>query len=144
MHENKQKPYWSLSFEIWTANLAVVYPGHPNKLTELHLWRLRLEILQSCYPVGTLKPDIHMWLLLIWDYYYYFLYAFIFEWQKNQNLLDIQQQRICKLGKIQSWNFYLVLLLIFKVVYQDHLTHLLPFAWDFIAKRRWLVWGQVG
>ena len=34
--------------------------------------------------------------------------------------------------------------MIFKVVYQDHLTQLLPFAWDFVAKGQRLVWGQVG
>ena len=38
------------SFEIWTAYLAVAYQGHPNKLTELHLWRFKLEILQSWLP----------------------------------------------------------------------------------------------
>ena len=40
--------------------------------------------------------------------------------------------------------FFLCLLLIFIFVYQDHLTQLLPFAWDFIAKGQRLVWGQVG
>ena len=34
--------------------------------------------------------------------------------------------------------------LLFKVVYQDHATQLLPFAWDFVVKRQRLVWGQVG
>jgi len=35
-------------------------------------------------------------------------------------------------------------LLIFNVVRQDHLTLLLSFAWDFVEKGQWLVWGQVG
>ena len=65
--------------------------------------------------------------------------------EKNQSLLDIQEHCIRKLGEIRSelkldW----CLLLIFKVVYRDHLTQLLPFAWDFIAKGQRLVWGQVG
>ena len=60
-------------------------------------------------------------------------------------LLDIQEHSIRKLGKIRSELKLLsgVLLLIFKFGYQDHLTQLLPFAWDFVAKGQ-LVWGQVG
>ena len=69
----------------------------------------------------------------------------LFLHEKNQNLLDIQEHCIRKLGKIRSelklvWCF----LSIFKVVYRDHLTQLLPFAWDFEAKGQRLVWGQVG
>ena len=40
--------------------------------------------------------------------------------------------------------FVWCLLLNFKVEYRDHLTPLLPFAWDFLAKGQRLVWGQVG
>ena len=66
--------------------------------------------------------------------------------EKNQNLLDIQEHCICKLGKIRSELklFDWCLLLIFKVLYWDHLTQLLPFARDFVAKGQRLVWGQVG
>ena len=65
--------------------------------------------------------------------------------EKNQSLLDIQEHCICKLGKIRSELKHVwCLLLIFKVVYWDHLTQLHPFAWDFIAKGQRLVWGQVG
>ena len=39
--------------------------------------------------------------------------------------------------------FVWCLLFIFKVVYRDHLTELLPFARDFVAKAQWLDWGQV-
>ena len=42
---------------------------------------------------------------------------------------------ICKLGKTQSELKLLCLLLIFKVVYRDHLTQLLPFAKGFRSKR---------
>ena len=39
------------SFEIWTAKFgSVVYCGHPSKFMELHLWRFKLEILQSQLP----------------------------------------------------------------------------------------------
>ena len=34
--------------QIWLRRL--VYPGHPNKLTDLHLWRFKLEILLSWLP----------------------------------------------------------------------------------------------
>ena len=49
-------------------------------------------------------------------------------------------------GENTKWaeTFVQCLLLIFKVVYRDHLTQILPFAWDFIAKGQRLVWGQVG
>ena len=64
--------------------------------------------------------------------------------KKYQNLLDIQEYCIRKLEKIRSERKLVwCLLLIFKVVYWDHLTQLLHFAWDFIAKEQWLVWGQV-
>ena len=39
-------------------------------------------------------------------------------------------------GENTKWaeTFVWCLLLIFKDVYQDHLTQLLPFTWDFVAK----------
>ena len=66
--------------------------------------------------------------------------------EKYQNLLDIQELCIHKLGKIRSELKLLFgcLLLIFKVVYRDHLTQLLPFTRDFVAKGQRLVWGQLG
>ena len=49
-------------------------------------------------------------------------------------------------GENTKWaeTFVWCLLLIFKVVCQDHLTQLLPFAWDFVVNGQQLVWGQVG
>ena len=73
--------------------------GHPNKLTELHLWRFKLEMLKSDTPVGTQKPDIQMQTFLTWDYYFVML---LFLSEKYQNLFDIQEHCICKLGKIRS------------------------------------------
>ena len=58
---------------------------------------------------------------------------------------DFKSLSFFLLGKIWSeLKLVWCLLLTFKVVYQDHLTQLLPCAWDFVAKRQWLVWGQVG
>ena len=59
--------------------------------------------------------------------------------EKNLNLLDIQEHCIGKLG---AETFVWCLLMIFKILYWDHLTELLPFAWDFVAKGQQLVWGQ--
>ena len=83
------------SFEIWTANLA-------QSLTMGTLANSRSFIFgvsnwKFCkvgYPVGTPKPDIQMRIFLTWDF---FLMLF-----KNQNLLDIQEHCIRKLGKIQN------------------------------------------
>ena len=87
------------SFEIWTANLAVAYHGHPNKLTELHLWRFKLEILPSRFPrrpPKTWHSDADISDLG----FFFFMPLFLSE--KNQNLLDIQEHSIRKLGKIRS------------------------------------------
>ena len=55
------------------------------------------------------------------------------------------QNNICKLGKLQGeLKLVWCSLLILKVVYQDHLTQLLPFSRDFVEKGQQLVWGQVG
>ena len=111
---------------------------------ELHLWRLRLEILQSCYPVGTLKPDIQMWMFQICFGFFSFSCKLSFLINKKIKTCWIYNNVFANWGKYKAETFIWSLLLIFKVVYRDHLTQLLPFAWDFIAKRQWLVWGQVG
>ena len=48
------------------------------------------------YPVGTQKPDVQLWTFLTWDF---FTLLFLSE-KKCQNLLDIEQDCIRKLGKI--------------------------------------------
>ena len=77
------------SLEIWTANVAqLLTVGNPNKLMEFHLWRSKLEILQSWFAYqltyqlfchdsqrGTPKPDIQMRTFLTSDF---FFNAFIF------------------------------------------------------------------
>ena len=83
-----------------------------------------------------------MWTFLTWELLFFILLFFI---EKNQNLLDIQEHCIRKLGKIRiELKLVWCLLLIFKVVYRDHLTQLLPFARAFVAKGQRLVWGHVG
>ena len=114
---------WCQSFIFWNLNCkfgSVAYPGHPNKLTELHLWKFKLEILQSQSPCR--HPNTSHSAGVISDLGFFF-YAFIFEW-KNQSLLDIQEKFIRKLGKFQSeLNFLFgVYYWFFKVVYQDHLS----------------------
>ena len=85
------------SFILWYLDCkfgSVTYPGHPNKLTELYLWRFKLGISLSRLPCRHLtKPDIQKRTFQILE---------IKKKKKNQNLLDIQKQCICKLGKIQS------------------------------------------
>ena len=49
--------------------------------------------------MGPQKPDIQICTFLTWDFLLF--YAFIFS-EKNQNLLDIQEHCIRKLGKIQN------------------------------------------
>ena len=67
---------------------------------ELHLCRFKLDILLSHLPCRHSKPDIQMQTFLIWDLLIFVVLLFLNE--KNQNLLDIQEQCFCKLGKIQS------------------------------------------
>ena len=90
MAENKQKPYfeqWRQNFILWYLNYkfgSVAYCWHPNKLTELHLQKFKLEILQKFgYPVGPQNPDIQMLTFLTWDFFFFLLLFFS---EKNQNL----------------------------------------------------------
>ena len=86
------------SFEIWTANLA-------QSLTVGTLTNLQSFIFGDShfckvgYPIGTQKPNIQIQTFLTWDYYFFML---LFLSEKNQNLLDIQEHYIRKLGKIRS------------------------------------------
>ena len=75
----------------------------------------------------------------------FFLNASIFEW-KNSKPVGYTRTMYLQTGKATKWaeTFIWCLLLIFKVVYGDHLIQLFPFVWDFIVKGQQLVWGQVG
>ena len=105
---------FQLTFLIWDLNCkfgSIAYRGHPNKLMELHLWRFKLEILQSRLPRR--HPKIWHWDADISDLCFIFLFfMLLFLSEKNQNLLDIQEHCICKLGEILS-----ELILLFGVYY---------------------------
>ena len=53
--------------QIW----LFAYSGHPNKLTELHLWKFKLEILLSWLPcghpnkTGHSDEDISDWIVVV-------------------------------------------------------------------------------
>ena len=124
---------------------SVTYHGHPNKLTELHLWRRKF--CKVGYPKGTQKPDIQMQTqtFLTWDFLNSFC-MLLFWSEKKSKPAGYTRTLYSQTGKNMKWaeTFVCCWLLIFEVVYQDHLTQLLPFAWDFVAKGQQLVWGQVG
>ena len=122
----------ALSFEIWTANLAVAYRGQ-------YLWSFKLEILQSKYP-QTWHSDADISDLGFFFIWFYFCVNFF------SKPVGYTRTLYSQMGKNKKWaeTFVWCLLLIFKVVYQDHLTQLLPFTWDFVVKGQRLVWAQVG
>ena len=135
----------TVSFILWDLKCkfgSVAYCGHPNKHTELHLWRFKLEILHRRLPrrpPKTWHSDVD-----ISDLGFFFL-CFYF-WVKKSKPVGYTRTLYSQTGKNTKWaeTFDSCLLLIFKVVRRDHLTQLLPFAWDFVVKRQRLVWGQVG
>ena len=133
------------SVEIWTANLVQsLTMGTLTNSQSFIVGDSNWKFCKVGYPVGPQNPHIQMQTLLTWDLKkkkscFYFLV------KKNQNLLDIQEHH-SQTGKNTKWaeTFVWCLLLIFKVIYQNHLTQLLPSTWDFVAKEQRLVWGQVG
>ena len=63
--------------------------------------------------------------------------AFIFEWQKSKPVGYTRTLYLQTGGNMKTAEtFVCCLLLIFKVACRDHLTELLPFAWDFVVKGR--------
>ena len=132
------------SFDIWTANLAQsLTVGTLTNSQSFFIGNSNWKFCRVGYPVGPPKPDIQMQTFRLRISFFFMLLYFS---EKNLNPLDIQEHCIRKLGKIRSELKLLFgcLLLIFKVVYRDHLTQLLPFTRDFIAKGQRLDWGQVG
>ena len=127
------------SFEIWTANLA-------QSLTVGTLTNSRSFIFgdsnwKFCSQLPHTHPKTwHSWLRIFSCFYFWV--------KKNQNLLDIYKNTVfANLENYTKWAesfVWCLLLIFFIVVYWDHLTQLLPFAWDFTAKWQQLVWGQVG
>ena len=130
-------------FEIWTANLAQSLTV--GTLTDSQSFIFGDSNWKFCkvgYPVGPINLTFrcgHFWLGIS------FFYAFIFSWKKSKPV-GYTRTLYLQTGKNTKWaeTFVWCLLLIFKAVYWDHLTQLLPFARDFIAKGQRLVRGQVG
>ena len=123
------------SFEIWTTNLAQLLT------VELHLWRFKLKILQSRLPQNLTFRCAYFQLGI------YLFFTLLFLREKNQNLLDIQEQCIRKLGKIRSKPkllfgvYYWFLKLNTGIIWHSYF----PFnGIYFVAKGQQLIWGQVG
>ena len=134
------------SFEIWTANLA--QPLTMGTLTNSRSFIFGDSNWKFCkvgYPVGPHKPDFQMRTFLTSDFFFFFMLLF-FSQKKKKKLVGYTRTLYSLTGKKTKWaeTFVWCLLLIFKVVYRDHLTQLLPFARDFVVKGQRLVWGQVG
>ena len=72
------------------------------------------------------------------------IFIFYFWVKKIKTCWIYKNTVFAKWGKYRvSWNFSFFGGCL-KIVYQDHLTQLLPLAWDFVGKGQWLVRGQVG
>ena len=83
------------SFEIWTANLA--HSLTLGTLTNSQSFIFGYSNWKFCsvsYPVGTLKPDIQVQTFRIWDSFLKFCLMLLFLIEKNQTLLNIQEQCI--------------------------------------------------
>ena len=136
------------SFEIWTANLAQsLTMGTLTNSQSFIFGDSNWKFCHVSYPVGTLKPDNQMQTFLTWDWFLFFrFYFWVIKKKIKTCWIYTRTMHNLQTGKNMKWaeTFVWCLVLIFKVVYRDHLTQLLPFAWDFVAKGQWLVWGQVG
>ena len=88
------------SFEIWSANLAQSLTVGTLTISRSFIFGdSNWKFCKVGYLVGPPKPDIQMRTFLTWDFCFLMLLLFS---DKNQNLLDIQEHCIRKLGKIWS------------------------------------------
>ena len=124
---------------IWTANLAqLLTMDTPTNSRNFIFGDSNWTFCKVGYPIGTLKPDIqicrHFWLGI-------FSVFVLFLREKKSKTVGYTRTMYSQTGKNTNWaeTFVWCLLFNFKVVYQDHLTQLLPFAWDFVAKGQQLV-----
>ena len=110
----------------WDMNCkfgSVAYPGHPDKLTELHLWRFKLEILQSrlpCRHPKTWHSDADI------SDFGFFLMLLFFSKNNNPKTKTVGYTRTLYLqtGKnTVSWNFYLVFIIDFLKLYTGIIWH---------------------
>ena len=131
------------SFEIWTANLAQsLTVGTLTNSWSSIFGDSNWNFCKVGYPVGTPKPGTQMQTFLTSKQNIMLLFLS----EKKSKPVGYTRTLYSHTGKNIKWaeTFVWCLLLIFKVVYQDHLTQLLPFTWDFIALEQRLVWGQEG
>ena len=129
MHENKQKPYCysvssgvgASSFEIWTANLAQSLTlGTLTNSQSFIFGNSNWKFCKVSHPVGTLTPHIQLGSFLIWDFFFLCFYF----WVKKSKPVGYTRKMYSQTVKITKWAEFFIwcLLLIFKVVYQDHFS----------------------
>ena len=132
------------SFDSWTANLAQSLTM--GTITNSQSFSFGNSNWTFCKVGSPSRPPKsptfrcgHFWLGIS----FFMLLCFC---EKNQKPVGYTRTPYSQTGKNTKWaeTFVWCLLLIFKVVYQDHLTQLLPFTRNFVAKGLRLVWGQVG
>ena len=116
------------SFEIWTPNLAQSLTlGTLTNSRSLIFGDSNWKFCNVGFPVATLKPESQMRTFLMSDFNFFML---LFLSEKIKTCWIYTRTMYSQTGKNTEWaeTFIWCLLLIFKVVYRDHLTQLLPFV----------------
>ena len=132
------------SFEIWTASLAQSFTV--GTLTNSRSFILGNSNWKFCSQLPCRPPKPRHSDADISDFGFFFFFFLLFFSEKIKTCWIYTRTLYSQTGKNTKWaeTFVWCLLLIFKVVYRDHFTQLLPFARDFVAKGQRLVWSQVG
>ena len=115
------------SFEIWTANLAQsLTVGTLTNSQSFIFGDSNWKFCKVGYPVSTPKPYIQMQTFLTWDFCFFILFG----WNKSKPV-GYTSTLYSQTGKNIKWaeTFVWCLVLIFKVVYQDHLTGIMVSFW---------------
>ena len=118
----------ALSFKIWTANLAQsLTVGTLTNSRSFMFGHSNWKFCKVGYPIGSPKPNIQMQTFLTWDFFFFMLLFFS---GKKSNPVGYTRTLFSQTGKNKKGaeTFVWCWLLIFKVVYRDHLTQLLPFT----------------
>ena len=134
----------SSSIEIWTANLAQSLTM--GTLTNSRSFIFGVSNWKFCSWLPRRYPKTRHSNADLSDLGFFWGFLFSFLCEKKSKSVGYTSTLYLQTGKNTKWaeTFVWCLLLIFKVVYRDHLTQLLPFTWDFVVKGQWLVSGQVG
>ena len=136
------------SFDIWTANLSLsLTMGTLTNSQSFFIGNSNWKFCSVGYPVAPPPPPPPTWHsdADISDFGFLSFLCFYFLVKKSKPT-KYTRTLYSQTGENTKWaeTFVWCLLLIFKVVYRDHLTQLLLFTRDFIAKGQRLDWGQVG